>query len=183
MRCGNTLTFAKGATFEVGTLDMGDPSPGQERISRPLPLKSVLDGAPQLSPDCQWLAYVSNESGRRQVFVSDFPSLANRHQISTDVGNEPLWNPNPGKRQLFYRSGDRVMEVDITDHGTAAEDARELFRGPYATAANAAVRPNYDVSPDGERFLMLKPVERAPLTQIKVVRNWHEELKRRVPAN
>jgi hypothetical protein len=94
---------------------------------------------------------------------------------------EPVWNPNG--RELFYRNGDKMMDVDITTQpGFAAGKPRMLFEGPYEPPPVPIV--NYDVSPDGQRFLMLKPAEQTQgaLTQINVVLNWFEELKRRVPT-
>ena len=92
-----------------------------------------------------------------------------------------MWNPNG--RELFYRSGDKMMAVDIaTQPGFAAGKPRMLFEGSYLPTP--FTHPNYDVSPDGQRFLMLKPTERAETapTQINVVLNWFEELKQKVPA-
>jgi serine/threonine-protein kinase len=184
--CGDSLILVRVAagTYEMSTLPMGDAPGGSGRTQaiRPLSFRFAVDGGPQLSRDCRWLAYASDETGRREIYVRDFPGLKIKRQISTEGGNEPLWNPDQGKRELFYRSGDRMLAVEITEQGSAAGDARELFRRPYATGFNGFVRANYDVSPDGERFLMLKPVEREPLTQIKVVLNWDEVLRRLVPA-
>jgi hypothetical protein len=84
---------------------------------------------------------------------------------------------------LFYRSGGKMMAVDITTQpGFAAGKPRMLFEGPYELTQ--FTNPNYDVSPDGQRFLMLKPTEQAKVAprQINVVQNWFEELKRRVPV-
>jgi eukaryotic-like serine/threonine-protein kinase len=137
--------------------------------------------AARFSPDGHWLAYVSNESGRNEIYVQPYPGPGGKWQISTDGGKEPVWNPNG--RELFYRSGDKMMAVEIaTQPGFAAGNPRMLFEGQYVLFPAAG--PNYDVTPDGQRFLMLKPVEQAQSapTQINVVLNWFEELKRRVPA-
>jgi hypothetical protein len=78
-----------------------------------------------------------------------------------------------------------MMDVDISTEGEfVAGKPRQLFAGPYALSSSSYARANYDVSPDGQRFLMLKRVEQksAPLTQINVVLNWSDELKRLVPA-
>jgi len=94
---------------------------------------------------------------------------------------EPIWNPNG--RELFYRTGDKMMAVDITtEPNFKAGKPRVLFERHYEPTP--ATGPNYDVSPDGQRFLMLKPGEQetAAPTQINVVLNWSEELKRRVPT-
>jgi eukaryotic-like serine/threonine-protein kinase len=112
--------------------------------------------------------------------VQPYPGPGGKWQISTEGGTEPVWNPNG--RELFYRSGDKMMAVEIaTQPSFAAGKPRMLFEGPYEPPPVPI--PNYDVSTDGQRFLMLKPseLEAAAPTQINVVLNWFEELKRRVP--
>jgi len=140
------------------------------------------ESVPSFSPDGRWLAYISDESGHFEVYVQPYPGPGGKRQISTDVGTEPVWNPNG--RELFYRSGDnKMMAVDIaTQPGFTAGKPRMLFEGPYLPTP--ATFPNYDVSPDGQRLLMLKPIEQAQAapTQINVVLNWFEELKQKVPA-
>ena len=139
------------------------------------------DTAPKFSPDGKWLAYSSNESGRREIYVQPYPGPGGKWQISTDGGQEPVWNPKGG--ELFYRSGSKIMAVEVNaKSGFSAGRPRMLFEGPYLPTG--ASFPYYDVSPDGQRFLMLKPVESqasAP-TQINVVLNWFEELKQKVPT-
>lgn len=93
----------------------------------------------------------------------------------------PEWNSNG--RELFYRSGNKMMGVDIaTQPSFNAGKPRILFEGPYDRTP--ATGPNYEFSPDGQRFLMLKPIEQevATPTQINVVLNCFEELKLRVPT-
>ena len=110
-----------------------------------------------------------------------YPGPGGKWQISTEGGREPAWNPNG--RELFYRTGDKMMAVDIaTKPGLTVGKPRMLFEGQYVPAPGSS--PNYDVSPDGQRFLMLKHGEagEAVPTQINVVLNWFEELKRRVPT-
>jgi serine/threonine-protein kinase len=141
----------------------------------------AFEGAPQFSPDGRWLAYVSDESGRFEIYVQPYPGPGGKYQISTAGGNEPVWNPNG--RELFYRSGGKMMAVDITTQPSfSAGKARMLFDGPYLSISTTI--PSYDVSPDGRRFLMLKSVdqEQTAPTQINVVQNWFEELKQKVPV-
>jgi Tol biopolymer transport system component len=166
---------------DIWVLRMGDPSSGSGQVRQAQPfLRTRFDEAsPRFSPDGQWLAYASDESGRREIYVQSYPGPGGKWQISTEGGTEPVWNPNG--RELFYRSGDKMMAVDIaTQPSFTAGKPRVLFEGQYAPTP--ATLPNYDVSPDGQRFLMLKPVEQvqAP-TQINVVLNWFEELKQKVP--
>jgi Tol biopolymer transport system component len=167
---------------DIWVLRMGDTSPssGQVRKAQPFLRTRFDEAGPRFSPDGRWLAYISNESGRYEIYVQPFPGPGGKWQISSDGGTEPLWNRNG--RELFYRSGDKMMAVDIaTLPSFAAGTPRMLFEGQYVPAPGAS--PNYDVSPDGQRFLMLKPIEQAAgPTQINVVLNWFEELKRRVPT-
>jgi serine/threonine-protein kinase len=135
---------------------------------------------PQFSSDGHWLAYVSDESGHREIYVQPYPGPG-KWQISTEGGTEPVWNHNG--RELFYRSGDKMMAVDIaTQPSFTAGKPRMLFEGQYLPTTTTP--PNYDVSADGQRFLMLKSVEQAQTapTQINVVLNWFEELKQKVPT-
>jgi len=136
--------------------------------------------APEFSPDGEWIAYSSNESGRREVYVRPYPGPGGKWQISTNGGHEPVWNPEGG--ELFYRSGSRMMAVPIdTESGFTAGTPLMLFEGPYLPTGFSY--PNYDVTADGQRFLMLAPVasQSDGATQINVVLNWTEELKRLVP--
>jgi len=143
------------------------------------------DRIAQFSPDGHWLAYISNESGRYEVYVQPFPGPGGKQQISTDGGAEIFWAKNG---ELFYRAGEnreKMMAVDFETNPTLrARKPRLLFEAPYANnAINASLSPDYSVSADGQRFLMLRLVDRpqsAPLNQIDVVVNWTEELKRLV---
>ena len=150
---------------------------------RPFLQGPANESGPQFSPDGHWLAYVSDESGRSETYVQPYPpGRGEQHLISTEGGTEPVWNRNG--RELFYRSGNKMMAVDIvTQPSFAASKPRMLFEGPYLPNPFAP-SPNYDVSPDGQRFLMIKPTEQAQAaaTQINVVLNWFEELKQKVPA-
>ncbi len=154
---------------------------GQARNAQLFLRTPFNESVPKFSPDGRWLAYVSDESGRYEIYVQPYPGPGGKLQISTEGGTEPVWNRS--RRELFYRNGGKMMAVDIaTQPNFAAGKPRMLFEGKYQPSPGTA--PNYDVSPDGQRFLMLKPVEQAQSapTQINVVLNWFEELKRRVPV-
>jgi len=144
-------------------------------------LKTKFDeGPPVFSPDGRWLAYASNESGRTEIYVQPFPGPGERVQISTDGGNEVTW-PRLG-HQLFYRSANVMMAVDVSaGRRFSAGQPRRLFEGDFAKST--AFWPNYDVSADGQRFLMIRTIDdRTPPTPINVIVNWQEELKQRVPT-
>ena len=138
------------------------------------------EGSPAFSPDGRWLAYVSDSSGRYEIYVQPYPGPGGRVQISIEGGTEPVWARNG--RELFYRSGDNMMAVEIdTRSSFSAGKPKSLFQGLYQPTP--ILESNYDVGPDG-RFLMIKPggEEQAP-TQVNVVLNWFEELKRLVPVS
>jgi hypothetical protein len=141
-----------------------------------------VEGSAQFSPDGRWLAYVSNESGRPEIYVQPYPRSGGKWQMSTEGGTEPMWNPNG--RELFYRNGERMMAVEVTSQPTlSASRPRMLFEGQYYLTPFPQTNPAYDVSRDGQRFLMIKEGDQAVVgTQINVVQNWFEELKQRVPT-
>jgi len=139
------------------------------------------DVAPRFSPDGRWLAYVSDESGRPEVYVQPFPGPGGKRQVSIDGGTEPMWNPNGA--ELFYRLDRKFISVPVGLQPTfSAGKPVTLFEADYAASEFPLTSPGYDVSSDGQRFLVAKDVE-APPTQINVVINWIEEVKRRVPTN
>ena len=137
------------------------------------------------SPDGQWMAYVSDESGQDEVYVRPYPGPGQEHVISTNGGEEPVWSPDG--RELFFRNQDEVLVVTVdTTESFRATPPERLFVGTYDldnSGGGAGGIPNYDIAPNGQRFLMLRPeVESEQDTrQINVVLNWFEELKARVP--
>jgi len=127
------------------------------------------------SPDGHWLAYLSDESGREEVYVQAFPSSGGRWQVSTDGGSEPMWARSG--RELFYRSGNTLMSVDIETKPTfSAGVSKRLFESRFVSNVG---RANYDVSADGKQFLMVEAIgSESRTTQVNVVQEWFEELKR-----
>jgi Tol biopolymer transport system component/predicted Ser/Thr protein kinase len=141
------------------------------------------EGAPSFSPDGRWLAYVSDESGRPEIYAQPYPGPGGKWQISAEGGLEPSWNQNG--RELFYRSGNKMMAVEVVTEPTfSAGKPKMLFEGQYVASQFPLTGIAYDVSSDGQRFLMVKETEPASeANQINVVLNWFEDLKRRVPAS
>jgi len=128
------------------------------------------------SPNGRWLAFTSDRSGQTEVYVKPYPGQGGIVQISTDGGLEPVWAQS-GK-ELFYRTGDQMMVVSVqTDTTFKAEKPRLLFEGSYRYNSTG-VTSNYDVTADGQQFVMVKE----ETSQIIVVQNWSEELKRLVPT-
>ena len=143
------------------------------------------DLAPAFSPDGRWMAYVSDESGQREVYVRPYPGPGQQHTISISGGEEPVWSPEG--RELYYRNGAEVMVVAVhTGESFRAEAPERLFEGAYDLADGFGGVPNYDIGPDGERFLMVKPAGQAgdaATPEITVVLNWYQELLERVPVD
>jgi len=135
----------------------------------------------RLSPDGRWLAYVSDESGRYEVYVQSFSSAGGKWQISTIGGREPVWAHNG--RELFYRNEGQMMAVEVaTERTFQAATPRLIFQGPYE--ATTTISPDYDVTPDDQRFVMVQRLQQqSATTNFNVVLNWSQELKRLVPAN
>ena len=136
--------------------------------------------SPMFSPDGRWLAYVSDESGEEEVYVTRYPGPAGSQLVSVNGGREPVWSRDG--RELFYRRGDLLMVVPVesTDSVLITRPPQELFKGPYSLGDAGGIR--YDVAPDGQRFVMLQLPEAAS-SQINVDLHWFEELKRLMPAD
>ena len=148
---------------------------------QPFPGISHAQREIRFSPDGHWVAYTSTDSGRPEVYVSPYPGPGERITISSSGGLDPVWSRNG--RELFYLSvegrtaGDKMMVVDVqTGPAFHAERPRVLFQKADVIG--------YDVAPDG-RFLMIKGLPQAPQverpSEVHVIVNWIEELRRRVP--
>jgi Tol biopolymer transport system component len=132
---------------------------------------------PRFSPDGQWLAYVSDESGRNEIYVRHFPDSGAKAQLSTGGGDAPVWSRDG--RELFYRDADKTMVVDVRTR-PAFGSPRVLFEARFPTSSTSG--SNYDVFPDG-RFLRPQQLEaEQAATQVNVVINWFEDVKRRASA-
>jgi len=125
------------------------------------------------SPDGRYVAYMSSESGRMQVYVQEFPDARNKWQVSTDGGTEPFWRADG--RELFYRSGERVMAVPVqTGETFTVGTPVPLFKTRFA---QVIVRAHYRPTPDGQRFLVLAPLGRDAIQPAAVVLNWTAAIK------
>jgi serine/threonine-protein kinase len=172
---GKRLVFGQGNDLYVLSME-------GERTSQPLFQSQFRERLGRISPDGHWIAYESNESGRQEVYVRPFPNVEEgKWQISRDGGTEPVWALR--RQELFYRNGGAMMVVGIETEPTFTGGSPVvLFTGRYTSGVPVA---NYDISPDGQRFLMIKAAdeEEGQAAQINVILNWDEELKRLVPAN
>ena len=138
-----------------------------------------LEWAAAFSPDGLWFAYTSEEQGRYDVYVEPYPPTGERVQVSMEGGEVPVWSHR--SNELFYRYGRKWMAASFTTSPTLSfEVPRLLFEGNYLNISGV----DYDVSPDGQRFLLLKPIkESSSRTQLNVVTNWFEELRHKVTGS
>jgi hypothetical protein len=170
---GRTIAFTETnpeTEIDIWTLGLNDGN------VRPFLKTPSNEAAPRFSPGGHWIAYVSDETGRFEVYVRPYPGPGGKWQISTAGATEPVWSPTG--RELFYRSGNRMMTVPVTlAPEFSAGKPVTMFEGLWLP--NPANVADYDVSPDGQRFLMLKPAdEDQGARQIVIVQNWFEELKK-----
>jgi eukaryotic-like serine/threonine-protein kinase len=168
---GRHLAFDErksGAQRDIWVLERdGDPTPF---IMTPFD-----EWAPAFSPDGKWLAYVSNESGRNEIYVQPYPGPGPKWPISTDGGTDPAWSP--GGTELFYRRGMALVAVPIeTRTGFSAGAGRVLFEGAFEVIDGAR---NYDVAPDGRRFVFVRGDGTEPPPRLYVVSRWLDELRAR----
>jgi serine/threonine-protein kinase len=131
------------------------------------------------SPDGRWVAYQSQESGREEVYVRPFPMRGGKWQISVDGGSHPRWSRD-GKELYFRReNGVMVVAVDITGDALDAGTPEKVFDGPFLQAnIGGNTYADYDVSPDGQRFAMLRGEGgQIVADHMIVVFHWFDELR------
>ena len=168
---GRTLLFRSGGAGPVRSIHT--MSLEGTRTPRPFLVNQFENHSPSLSPDGHWVAYVSNESGRLEVYVRPFPGPGGRWQVSLDGGTEPAWAA--GGRELLYRNGAKMMVAAIALQPTFTVGARrELFQGNYV---NDPVYRSYDVTRDGRGFVMVRSPK--PAGDFIVVLNWFDQLRAR----
>jgi Tol biopolymer transport system component len=151
--------------------------------ARPIAKSRSNEGSAKFSPDGKWIAYSSMEFGLPQIFVQPFPGLGPKLQISNDGGVDPVWRRSGG--ELYYRSRNKMMVVSVTTSPEFRASApRQLWEADYSSGSGAscgmpgATSSNYDVTADGQHFLMVRDDDRVQSKQIVVVLNWAEELKK-----
>ncbi len=134
-----------------------------------------FEGRPRFSPDGRWIAYESDESGRSEIYVRHFPGPGGRWQVSTSGGSEPWWSADG--REIFYLDEEEnivSVAVRAADVFTAALP-EVLFK---ARLCPSGQRNRYVVASDGQRFLMVSPVESQTIPPMTVVLNWDAALAR-----
>jgi eukaryotic-like serine/threonine-protein kinase len=166
-------------TPQTGTDILVFPLEG-DRKPWPFAQTKFNERQPRFSPDGHWIAYASDESGRSEIYVRPFPGPGGKWQVSTEGGSWPVWARD--SRELFYLNGNKITSVSITTRPSFGAstprfltDASPLLPARFANAA-------YDVSSDGQRFLLIRAKEQNAPGEVRVVLNWSDELKRLVPS-
>ncbi len=179
---GKALALSLGARGQADLAIL--PAEGDRKV-KPFLQTQASEYAPEFSPDGRWIAYISLETGRPEVYVRPAPAASGsavadggKWQVSNEGGQFPRWGR--GGRELFYRNNDKMMAVEV-EPGSAfrARVPRLLFEARYL-----GISGSYDVSADGKRFLMVKfgtESETGP-AQLHVVLEWFEEIRRQVRA-
>jgi serine/threonine-protein kinase len=182
-RDGTQLMFRTphiGIPFDLGVITLGPP-----HTETTLFHTTASENNGEISPNGRWLAYDSDESGQFEVWVRPFPDVdRRRHKVSVGGGSRPLWSRNGS--ELFYTTvaPDMIMSVPVQFGADVMFGSpRPVVKWPNVDGGRA-----YDVSADGQRFLLLKDAptaagQKSALPEIHLVINWFEELKRLVPTN
>jgi serine/threonine-protein kinase len=161
----NMNTSSASENFDIWLL-----RPRNNSAVQPLLQTTFNEGAARFSSDGQWLAYVSNESGRYEVYVRPLSGSGRAQQISANGGTEPVWSRDG--TELFFRNGDKMMVSAVRLRPAFSHGKPQLlFEGRYASSRRGRLHANYDVSPDGQKFLMLKEIGQTSAPKLSVVLN------------
>jgi serine/threonine protein kinase/Tol biopolymer transport system component len=160
-----------------GERDIWVVAPGAAAV--PFLLTAFDERSPRFSPDGRWLAYVSDEAGRSDVYVQPFPGPGPKWLVSPGGGVDPVWSADG--RELFYREGDQLMLAPVAAaDGFSVGRPDRLFEFRFDPGDNG---PNYDVSRDGTWFLMPRGDRGPAAAELHLVLNWYGEVRNRVQAN
>ena len=165
----------------VAPLEMRGAGGPQAGEPKPFLQTQFSESFPAVSPDGRWVAYVSNESGRDQIYVRPYPGPGGKWLVSG--GNYPVWSPNG--RELFYSVGRRIMAVSYSADGDSfrAEKPRVWAEAP--SILNAPW-PKMDATPDGKRFAVQTEVEGQTVERdqrhVTMLLNFFDELRLRAPV-
>ncbi len=135
-----------------------------------------FEWCPKFSPDGRWVVYVSSDSGRMETYVRAYSGSGGRQQVSTQGGDHPRWSRDG--QEIFFRNGRSLWSARVLISPTfAADTPQKLFDLPED------ILGDYDVSPDGQHFVMVQndPIELRPFDLV-VIPGWVEEMKSRLAA-
>jgi len=151
---------------------------GRDAALVPLLVTDNSEYAADLSPDGKWFVYVSRASGRPEINVRSVAGGGDEWRVSLNGGTEPRWSRGGG--EIFYREGLRMMVAEVrTEPAVAISKPRALFEGLYEVMDGPI---NYDVAPDGRRFLMVKMERSEAPSELRVVTGWDQELRKTLPG-
>ncbi len=183
---GRTLALHTGGGAGPGTSTSRDIVMWSVGTSSPTPFVATPfeERGPAFSPNGRWVAFVSNKSGMNDVYARPFPGPGEEITLSVGGGGEPVWGRSG--RELFYRHEGKLLVVPLRNAtGTlSAGKPTVLFTDPYRLdiSGSAGGVANYDVSPDGQRFVMVEPLHaensQPRSARIEVVLNWSDQLER-----
>jgi Tol biopolymer transport system component len=177
---GTTLVYAVQRPGEWNFDILVRPVDADSTEARDLIKTPTVDWWPSFSPDGEFLMYVSASSGRDEVYVTTFPEPSTLWQISTNGGNVPRWRSDG--REIFFTTTDEIWAVDVTpgDGSLVVGTPHRLCKRP-TTNWSGRWPDGFDVSPDGQRILVLQPIAAPSDTPpaIVVVQNWFEEFRDR----
>jgi hypothetical protein len=148
----------------------------------------ALEDFPAFSRDGKWVAYQSSESGTPAIYVQSYPLGGGKWQVSENMGVRPMWSRDG--REIFYRTdeGISVVAVDASGGTLRPEKSRPLFVGSFlgdvgGLSIGSSVFTDYEVFPDGQRFVMFSGAERSEVAWVSLVSGWFDELERRAGSS
>jgi serine/threonine-protein kinase len=175
----DTLAYAQtdgpGVAWDIWLLRRGSPPTTVALLRTPF-----SEEQPMFSLDGRAIAYVSDETGRPEVYVRSFPDTGRRTRVSTDGGTEPVWSRR--LNELFYRHGRQYFSVPVTP-GDPIRAGRPtlLFEGDFVVSATVPGAPSYGVAADDDHFIVVARVGNAPRPlRLDVVLGWPQDLERRL---
>ena len=179
---GKALAFAQKGGLYILPLE-GDHTP------YPLVQSRFVTGSLKFSPDGNWVAYSSNQSGKPQIYVQPASGPGPKIQVSTNSGTDPIWSRKSD--ELFYRDGDMMMACAVSTKPKLIVSKPEvLWTGHYSHGVSSScmgpgpTSVNYDVTADGQRFIMIQDKDQDVVgRQLVIVLNWAEELRRLAQKN
>jgi serine/threonine protein kinase len=151
-----------------------------ERRARPVLSTDADEWGARFSPDGRWVAYVSDETGRDEIFIRPIDSAGGRKRLSSDGGIDPMWGPDG--RELFFMRGDQLAVVALDGQLNPVGRDRVLFAVPrFEEFQYDPATPDVDIMPDGEHFVFGLGTQSMSATRYNVVLNWFEELRKKLP--
>jgi len=166
------LTMSQQTKSDVWLWQLGDHPHATPLLTGP-----ANEGQSRISPDGRYLAYVSDESGRFEVYVQAFPVANGRWQVSSGGGADPQWSRD--RRELFYVAADRqMMAVPVSTGSTFQAGSEKVFFRTQLDSLWMDTRNHYDVSADGRRFVVMTPATERRAAPFTFLGNWSRSLQR-----